>query len=115
MCRRDAGGPKGVESGERRAERGEAYLVPIGGGKDSVVTLELLRRAGKRIRPLIMNPRGATIECARVAGFTMNEVLVIRRTIDPKLLELLHPPTSPSSSPSPTPLPVHSVSSVNIQ
>ena len=62
--------------------------MPIGGGKDSVVTLELLRRAGKRIRPLIMNPRGATIECTRVAGFTMDEVLVIRRTIDPKLLEL---------------------------
>ena len=66
----------------------DLYLVPIGGGKDSVVTLELLRRAGKSIRPLIMNPRGATIECARVAGFPIDEVLVIRRTIDPKLLEL---------------------------
>lgn len=64
------------------------YLVPIGGGKDSVVTLELLRRASKTIRPLIMNPRGATVECARVAGFPMEEVLVIRRTIDPTLLEL---------------------------
>ena len=65
-----------------------AYLVPIGGGKDSVVTLELLRRAGKQIRPLIMNPRGATVECARIAGFPMEEVLVIRRKIDPVLLEL---------------------------
>ena len=65
-----------------------SYLVPIGGGKDSVVTLELLRRAGKVIRPLIMNPRGATVECARVAGFPMDEVLVIRRSIDPVLLEL---------------------------
>ena len=64
------------------------YLVPIGGGKDSVVTLELLRRAGKSIRPLIMNPRGATVECARVAGFPLDEVLVIRRSIDPVLLEL---------------------------
>ena len=64
------------------------YLVPIGGGKDSVVTLELLRRAGKQIRPLIMNPRGATVECARVAGFPIEEVLVIRRTIDPVLLDL---------------------------
>ena len=65
-----------------------SYLVPVGGGKDSVVTLELLRRAGKSIRPLIMNPRGATVECARVAGFPMEEVLVIRRTIDPTLLKL---------------------------
>ena len=65
-----------------------SYLVPIGGGKDSVVTLELLRRAGKTIRPLIMNPRGATVECARVAGFPLDEVLVIRRKIDSTLLEL---------------------------
>lgn len=65
-----------------------SYLVPIGGGKDSVVTLELLRRAGKVIRPLIMNPRGATTECAREAGFPLSEVLVIRRKIDPALLEL---------------------------
>ncbi|MGX8712473.1 MAG: hypothetical protein ACSW8I_02155 [bacterium] len=67
---------------------GDDYLVPVGGGKDSVVTLELLRRAGKNIRPLIMNPRGATVECARVAGFAMDEVLVIRRKIDPTLLDL---------------------------
>ena len=91
-----------VESGKRKVESVGAaanlstfhsplstqYLVPIGGGKDSVVTLELLRRAGKTIRPLIMNPRGATVECARVGGFGMDEVLVIRRTIDPVLLEL---------------------------
>ena len=65
-----------------------SYLVPVGGGKDSVVTLELLRRAGKKIRPLIMNPRGATMECAAKAGFAMDEVLVIRRTIDKTLLDL---------------------------
>jgi hypothetical protein len=91
-----------VESGKRKVESSagadddfnfqfsffNSYLVPIGGGKDSVVTLELLRRAGKVIRPLIMNPRGATVECARVAGFPQEEVLVIRRKIDPTLLEL---------------------------
>ncbi len=64
------------------------YLVPIGGGKDSVVTLELLRRAGRSVRPLIMNPRGATVECAAEAGFAIDDVLVIRRTIDPVLLDL---------------------------
>ena len=66
----------------------DKYLVPIGGGKDSVVTLELLRRAGRTVRPLIMNPRGATVECAAKAGFHIGEVLVIRRTIDPTLLDL---------------------------
>ena len=78
-----------VEGNSQRSTlNAQLYLVPIGGGKDSVVTLELLHRAGKNIRPLIMNPRGATIECARVAGFPIDEVLVIRRTIDPTLLDL---------------------------
>lgn len=62
------------------------YLVPIGGGKDSVVTLELLR--GQGVRPLIMNPRGATTLCAERGGFSPEETLVINRRIDPMLLDL---------------------------
>ena len=80
--------PGGRISAFHRIQNTDKYLVPIGGGKDSVVTLELLHRAGKTVRPLIMNPRGATVECARVAGFPIDEVLVIRRTIDPTLLDL---------------------------
>lgn len=66
-------------------------LVPIGGGKDSVVTLELLNKAAgnqQNVIPLILNPRGATIGCIEAAGYTMDQVLVIHRTIHPKLLEL---------------------------
>ncbi len=63
-------------------------LIPIGGGKDSVVTLELIKNANTRVIPLIMNPRGATIGCIQVAGYTLKEVLVIHRTIHPRLLEL---------------------------
>ena len=62
------------------------YLIPIGGGKDSVVTLELLR--GQGVRPLIMNPRGATTLCAERGGFSSEETLVINRKIDPVLLDL---------------------------
>lgn len=63
------------------------YLVPIGGGKDSVVSLELLR-SRHTVVPLVMNPRGATIDCCKAAGFSMDEVLVIRRTIAPTLLDM---------------------------
>ena len=69
----------------------QLYLVPIGGGKDSVVTLELLSdfmAAGKRPVPLIMNPRGATVGCIEAAGYSMDDVLVIHRSIHPRLLEL---------------------------
>ena len=66
-----------------------SYLVPVGGGKDSVVTLELLSaQAGRPVIPLIMNPRGATVGCVEAAGYSIDDVLVIRRTIHPKLLEL---------------------------
>ena len=40
----------------------EKTLVPIGGGKDSVVTLECLRDT-MPVTPLIVNPRGATLNC----------------------------------------------------
>lgn len=69
----------------------DAYLVPVGGGKDSAVTLEILRNsvdAEKRPIPIIMNPRGATIGTIEAAGYTMEDVLVIKRTIHPKLLDL---------------------------
>lgn len=65
------------------------YIVPVGGGKDSVVTLELLSaHAGQPVVPLIMNPRGATVGCVEAAGYSTSDVLVIRRTIHPRLLEL---------------------------
>ena len=65
------------------------YLVPIGGGKDSVVTLELLSAHSKQpVVPLIMNPRGATVGCIEAAGYAIDDVLVIHRTIHPRLLEL---------------------------
>ena len=61
-------------------------IVPIGGGKDSVVTLEALRQQ-EDIIPLIINPRGATLECAQKAGFEGN-FFEINRTISPALLDL---------------------------
>ena len=66
---------------------GERTLIPVGGGKDSVVTLELLRRE-MPIIPLILNPRGATVNCVEAAGYTMDDVAVINRTLDPTMLRL---------------------------
>ena len=65
----------------------ETAIVPIGGGKDSVVTLELLNKS-EQIRPFIMNPRGATLECMRVAGFGKDSLIEVNRRLDPLLLEL---------------------------
>lgn len=65
----------------------ETVIVPIGGGKDSVVTVELLNKS-EQIRPFIMNPRGATLECVRVAGFGKDGFIEVNRRLDPLLLEL---------------------------
>ena len=65
----------------------EKTLIPVGGGKDSVVTLEMLRDE-MHVIPLIVNPRGATIECIKAAGYTMDDVAVINRTLDPTMLRL---------------------------
>jgi hypothetical protein len=63
-------------------------IVPIGGGKDSVVTLEELKKDSK-IVPFIINPRQATLDCARIAGFDGEEAIVtMRRAMDAKLLEM---------------------------
>ena len=65
----------------------ESTLVPVGGGKDSVVTLELLKNK-MPIIPLIINPRGATTECVTTAGFSEEQVAVIKRTLDPTMLKM---------------------------
>ena len=62
-------------------------LVPVGGGKDSVVTLELLKKAGEQITPFVINARGATLGCIKTAGIPLDKAGTPRRTIDKALLE----------------------------
>ncbi len=63
-------------------------IVPIGGGKDSVVTIETLKSAHKNITPLILNLNKARERTIKTAGFSIDNSIVINRTIDPKLIEL---------------------------
>ena len=67
---------------------GSGILVPVGGGKDSVVSLELLKKHGSDIYPYIINPRGATLGCVEAAGIPPEKTVGVRRTIDKTLLEL---------------------------
>lgn len=81
------------EQAERRAAyRGgvqlHGALVPIGGGKDSVVSVELLKKHGAEIFPYIINPRRATLGCVQAAGISSEKIIGVRRTIDKTLLTL---------------------------
>lgn len=60
-------------------------ILPIGGGKDSLVAVELLRSAGIDF-DLVMFGNHARIR--EVAAEVGKPLLQIRRTIDPKLMEL---------------------------
>lgn len=69
-------------------ETNQLTIVPVGGGKDSVVTLELLRQAGKPIVPMIVNPRKASLDTAEIAGFDPEQCLIFLRSLDPLMLKL---------------------------
>ncbi|MFO8053620.1 MAG: hypothetical protein R6U19_00460 [Bacteroidales bacterium] len=67
------------------------YIVPIGGGKDSIVTLQLLNNffgSSKDITPFIMNPLTASLQTCLEAGFKKKDIFIIERRIDPLLLDL---------------------------
>lgn len=66
----------------------DRVMVPVGGGKDSVVTLETLKKLDKKLIPFVVNPRGATLESIVNAGFEISEAYLTKRSIHPQLLEL---------------------------
>lgn len=63
------------------------YIFPIGGGKDSNVTIELLNKSEDNLC-FIVNPKTVTLECARISGFDNEHIIEIKRTIDNNLINL---------------------------
>ena len=74
-----------LEKNNCKTETG--LLVPVGGGKDSVVSLELLSHY-KKCTPFIINPRPASMHTLIKAGFGERDSVRLFRSIDPVLLEL---------------------------
>ena len=60
-------------------------LVPVGGGKDSVVALEIVRRAGAQVTLFSVGDAAPIMRTVKAAGLAH---LVARRRIDPELLAL---------------------------
>lgn len=70
------------------ASGADGCLIPIGGGKDSACTIELLKKSGQRLKTYIINPRGATLETVRVSGLAMKDSIHAGRTLDKRMLQL---------------------------
>lgn len=63
-------------------------LVPIGGGKDSDVTLELLKGFREKNRPFTVNSQKARTDAILSAGYGEADTVCVKRTIDKELLRL---------------------------
>ncbi len=64
--------------------QGTGNLIAVGGGKDSAVSLELLKEQDNTC--FMINPKTPGIECMKVAGYT--DYLTVERKLDKKLLAL---------------------------
>ena len=62
-------------------------VIPVGGGKDSIVTLELLSAMRDSSYCFLINPRETTLGCAHTAGYPDERIIAPRRSIDPELLK----------------------------
>ena len=61
-------------------------LVLLSGGKDSALTVHAMREAGEDFNCLLLNPPPSASAVAAIAGCAAP--LTVRRTLDPRLLEL---------------------------
>lgn len=71
----------------RESARGKS-LVPVGGGKDSAVSMGLLNEAGADWLPFALNPRKAIREVIKAAGKDESQTVEFHREIHPQLLKL---------------------------
>lgn len=60
-------------------------LLPIGGGKDSLVSVELLEAAGVDFTPFAVNPKGPILASVGEIG---RPPLYVTRTLDPEMIRL---------------------------
>lgn len=61
-------------------------LIPVGGGKDSVVTLEILKEYKEDNLPFVMSAPVAAYDCIEVAGYT--SYLEAKRIFDKRMMEM---------------------------
>jgi UDP-N-acetyl-alpha-D-muramoyl-L-alanyl-L-glutamate epimerase len=78
--------PEAPASGAELSRRESArILVPIGGGKDSAVALEVVRKSGKELALFSIGDAGPIARTAMVADAPH---LIVRRRLDPQMGEL---------------------------
>jgi hypothetical protein len=67
----------------------ERTLLPIGGGKDSLVSVDLLTHTGVPFTPFAVNPKGPIVTCVDAIG---TEPVYVLRKLDPEMIRLSKEP-----------------------
>jgi hypothetical protein len=78
----------GTSAKKSKFQLNESALLAIGGGKDSIVSLELLKNSGLDILPFQLNANPSRNKTIENAGFDLKESIEVTRTIHPQLLKL---------------------------
>lgn len=73
---------------EKQEDDLDGIIIPIGGGKDSNVTLDLLKDKKNTSLAFCIGGKFVSLECARIAGFSNEQVIEAKRTIDKNLIKL---------------------------
>ena len=73
---------------EPSKEEGNGIIIPIGGGKDSNVTLELLKQYKNDSLAFCIGSKKVCLECARIAGYENSQIIEVKRVIDKNLIDL---------------------------
>lgn len=63
-------------------------VIPVGGGKDSNVTLDLLQKYKNDSLVFMIGGKKVSIDCAKTAGYSDDQIIDVKRIIDKNLLEL---------------------------
>lgn len=66
----------------------DELILPIGGGKDSIVSLECLKAQFPNLKPLVLNLNPSRSETIKAAGISKDNTILINRVIHPQLLVL---------------------------
>jgi hypothetical protein len=80
-----AGGSEKLEKFREKLSKNK-FLIAMGEGKDSIVTLELLKRKKLNLNCFVVNPNKLHFKILKEAG--IKTPVIVERKIDPKLLEL---------------------------
>ena len=77
-----------IDISEVSSSNNSGLVVPIGGGKDSVVTISLLKKFKDEILPISIGAKQVVVDCIETAGYERKDLIEINRVIDKGLIEL---------------------------